>query len=214
MRAVSARSTLPKIVLLWTTLFVSTFLLSSCNSYSLGDLSTAAAISAPAGDVRVTQTLQLTSKTLAAGQPFTFYVNGIAGGNSEVGTISNTGLYTAPAVVPTPYTVQITSTNNQYPTAPQGSVSVAVWNPVPVLGTITPGQITEGMTQVIVNGSEFVYGAEISWNGALIPTTYVSSTEVVAEIAAPVPGTFPLTVTNPNPGSASANPLRHRCARE
>jgi uncharacterized protein (DUF1800 family) len=207
MRAVSARSTLPKIVLLWTTLFVSTFLLSSCNSYSLGDLSTAAAISAPAGDVRVTQTLQLTSKTLAAGQPFTFYVNGIAGGNSEVGTISNTGLYTAPAVVPTPYTVQIASTNNQYPTAPQGSVSVAVWNPVPVLGTITPGQITEGMTQVIVNGSEFVYGAEISWNGALIPTTYVSSTEVVAEIAAPVPGTFPLTVTNPNPGSASANPV-------
>jgi hypothetical protein len=29
----------------------------------------------------------------------------------------------------------------------------------------------------------------------------------VAQIAAPNPGTFPLTVTNPNPGSASAIPL-------
>ena len=31
--------------------------------------------------------------------------------------------------------------------------------------------------------------------------------ELVAQIAAPNPGTFPLTVTNPNPGSASALPL-------
>ncbi len=60
---------------------------------------------------------------------------------------------------------------------------------------------------MIVNGSQFVYGAQINWNGVLIPTTYISATELVAQIAAPNPGTFPLTVTNPDPGSASAPPL-------
>jgi uncharacterized protein (DUF1800 family) len=58
-----------------------------------------------------------------------------------------------------------------------------------------------------VNGSQFVYGAQISWNGTVVPTTYVSDSQLVASIAAPVPGTYPLNVTNPNPGSASAKPL-------
>ena len=67
-----------------------------------------------------------------------------------------------------------------------------------------PNGFSEGTTTVTVNGSQFVYGAQISWNGALVPTTYVSGTELVAQIAAPNPGTYPLLVTNPNPGSASA----------
>ena len=109
----------------------------------------------------------------------------------QVGTVSSTGLYTAPAVVPTPYTVQITSSIAKYPTAVPGSVSIQVWNPIPVLSAVTPNGFSEGTTTVTVNGSQFVYGAQISWNGALVPTTYVSSTELVAQIAAPNPGIFP-----------------------
>jgi uncharacterized protein (DUF1800 family) len=181
---------------------------SGCGGASIAvDLNTIAAIGTPAANVRVNQTLQLTSSYLASGQAMIFYVNGIAGGNATVGTISNAGVYTAPAVVPNPYTVQITSSIAKYPTAVPGAVSIQVWNPIPVLGTVTPNGFSEGTTTVIVNGSQFVYGAEISWNGALVPTTFVSSTEVIAKIAAPNPGTFPLTVTNPNPGSASALPL-------
>ncbi|MGA7342489.1 MAG: DUF1800 family protein [Terracidiphilus sp.] len=137
----------------------------------------------------------------------TFYVNGVQGGNSEFGTISNAGLYTAPAVIPTPDSVTITSSSVQYPTAPQGSVSLQIWNPIPVLGSVTPSGFSEGSTTVTVDGSQFIYGAEISWNGALVPTTWVSSTELVAMISAPDPGTYPLTVTNPDPGSASAPPI-------
>jgi uncharacterized protein (DUF1800 family) len=184
---------------------------SGCGGGSIAvNLNTIAAIGSPATNVRVSQTLQLTSSYMASGLPITFYVNGIAGGNAEIGTISSSGLYTAPAVVPSPYTVTITSSIAKYPTAVPGSVSIQVWNPIPVLGAVTPSGFSEGTTTVIVNGSQFVYGAQISWNGVLVTTTYVSSTELVAKIAAPNPGTFPLTVTNPNPGSASALPLSLR----
>ena len=210
MRALFARTCLLKAVPVCILSLFAACLLTACNSYNLGNLDSAAAISAPGSDVRVTDTLQLTSKAMAAGEPLTFYVNGVQGGNAEYGTISSTGLYTAPAVVPTPDTVIITSTSNMYPTAPPGQVNVAVWNPIPVLASVTPSGFTEGTTTVIVNGSQFIYGAQISWNGAQVQTTYVSPTELVAQIAAPNPGTFPLTVTNPDPGSASAPPVSLR----
>jgi len=207
MRAPFARTRLFKAVLTSVFCLWILSLISGCNSYSLGNLDSAAAISAPADAVRVTETLQLSSKAMAAGEPLTFYVNGVQGGNAEYGTITSSGLYTAPAVIPTPDTVTITSSSNMYPTAPQGKVSVAIWNPIPVLASVTPSGFTEGTTTVTVDGSKFIYGAQISWNGSVVQTTYVSSTELVAKIAAPNPGTFPLTVTNPNPGSASAPPV-------
>jgi uncharacterized protein (DUF1800 family) len=194
--------------LLLTSILFAALFISGCGGASIAvDLNTIAAIAAPTNTLRVTQTVQLSSKYLASGQPVIFSVNGIPGGNADVGTITSGGLYTAPATVPTPYTVQITSSIAQYPDATPGAVSIQVWNPIPVLGTVNPGGFSEGTTTVVVNGSQFVYGAQISWNGAFIPTTYVSSTELVAQIAAPNPGIYPLTVTNPNPGSASASPL-------
>ena len=75
-----------------------------------------------------------------------FYVNGIEGGNAEVGTVSSSGLYTAPAVVPNPYTVQITSQIAKYPERGPGSVSVQVWNPIPVMNAVNPGGFSEGVT--------------------------------------------------------------------
>ena len=207
MRALFARTRLLVAVLTSALCLWIPSLITGCNSYSLGNLDTAAAISAPSSSVRVTETLQLTSQALAAGESLTFYVNGVEGGNAQYGTISSSGLYTAPAVIPTPDTVVITSSSNMYPSAPQGKVSVAIWNPIPVIASVTPSGFTEGTTTVTVDGSKFIYGAQISWNGAVVSTTYISSTELVAQIAAPNPGTFPLTVTNPDPGSASAPPI-------
>jgi len=206
-RSLSIASLWPAFLLVISLFIVASFV-SGCGGASINvDLKTIAAIGSPATSVRVNQTLQITSSYLASGQAMTFSVNGIPGGNATVGTITNAGVYTAPAVVPNPYTVQITSSIAKFPTAVPGAVAIQVWNPIPVLGTVTPNGFSEGTTTVTVNGSQFIYGAQISWNGALVPTTFVSGTELVAQIAAPNPGTFPLTVTNPNPGSASALPL-------
>ena len=208
MQLACVRGSLPKAGLLWaSSLFFFASIIAGCSGSIAVNLDTIAAISAPSNVVRVNQTLQLNSQYLASGQPVTFYVNGIPGGNSEVGTITNMGVYTAPAVVPTPYTVQITSSIAKYPAATPGSIAVQVWNPIPGLSSVNPGGFSEGVTTVTVNGSQFVYGSQISWNGNYVDTTYVSPTELVAQIAEPTPGTYPLTVTNPNPGSASAPPL-------
>jgi uncharacterized repeat protein (TIGR03803 family) len=52
-------------------------------------------------------------------------VNGVAGGNSTVGTIDATGLYVAPTLVPSPSAVTVRATSQTYPTA-SGSATVTI----------------------------------------------------------------------------------------
>lgn len=204
MRHVCASSA--KSTLLWAlpAAVVTASLMTGCLATTLGSHN-AATISASSGTIRVNQKLQLSADADIGS--LNFFVNGIPGGNDEVGTVSAAGLYTAPAAIPTPDSVDITSVSKEFPNATKGSVKLTIWNPIPVLSGVTPSGFSEGTTTVTVNGSQFVYGAQISWNGAMVPTTYISDTQLAASITAPVPGTYPLNVTNPNPGSASASPL-------
>ena len=139
--------------------------------------------------------------------PLTFYVNGVQGGNSEVGTINSAGLYTAPAVVPSPNTVTVSAQVASNPSYAPGTLTLAILNPIPILNGIAPTGITEGTTTIAVNGSQFVYGAQILWNNQPVPTTFVSGTELAAAVTAPAPGAYPLIVSNPDPGSANSNGL-------
>jgi hypothetical protein len=136
--------------------------------------------------------------------PLIYSVNGIAGGNSELGTVDGNGLYTALAIAPIPNMVKITSIATKFPSYPPGSVTLGVLNPIPILGSVTPSGFSEGTTTVTVTGSQFVYGAQILWKGVAVPTTFVSGTQLAAAIAAPEPGTFPLVVSNPNSRSANS----------
>jgi len=185
-------------------LFCIGLLLTGCASFTLTDPGYFAAITGTGSTIRVNQQMQMANNAKATGVPLIFYVNGIAGGNAEFGTIDGNGLYTAPAIVPVPNTVTITSVASKFPNYPHGSVALAVLNPIPILGSVTPSGFSEGTTTVTVDGSQFVYGAQILWNGSPVSTTYVSGTQLVAAIAAPNPGTFPLVVSNPNPGSANS----------
>jgi uncharacterized protein (DUF1800 family) len=165
-------------------------------------------ISAPNSAVRVSQTLQLSTQSKTTGSPMSFWVNGILGGDAKVGTIDSNGLYTAPATIPTPNnTVTITSLATNFPQDTPGSVTVSVLNPIPVINTVTPSSFTEGTMTITISGSQFIYGAQIFWNGVAVPTTYVSGTELAASIAAPNPGTYPLVVGNPDPGSTNSAPI-------
>jgi uncharacterized protein (DUF1800 family) len=165
-------------------------------------------ISSPASTVRVNQTVQLQNHIALTGSPLTFTVNGIPGGNAQFGTVDSNGVYTAPAIVPVPSNaVVITSQATNYPTDPPGSVTLNVLNPIPSVTSITPSTFSEGTELVTVQGSQFVYGAQIFWNGVAVPTTYISPTQVAAAITAPTPGSYPIHVTNPDPGSASSAEL-------
>jgi hypothetical protein len=61
-----------------------------------------------------------------------------------------------------------------------------------------------------VDGSGFVPGAVVNWNGMQLATRFINRSQVRATVpAANVanPGTFTVTVTNPTPGGGASNPL-------
>jgi hypothetical protein len=71
------------------------------------------AISPTSASVRVRQTRQFTATVQgSANTSVTWKVNGIAGGNGTIGTISSSGLYKAPTTVPNPATVTVSATSN------------------------------------------------------------------------------------------------------
>ena len=62
-------------------------------------------------------------------------------------------------------------------------------------------------TAIVINGSNFMSGAKVLWNGKPTPTTYLSSSQLqvtpsAAQVAAA--GIVQLTVSNPPPGGVSA----------
>jgi hypothetical protein len=76
--------------------------------------------------VRVGRTKQFTAKVQnSANKSVIWKVNGIAGGNSTVGTINSSGIYRAPSSVPTPASVTVSATAAADPTR-QASASVTV----------------------------------------------------------------------------------------
>jgi IPT/TIG domain len=56
-------------------------------------------------------------------------------------------------------------------------------------------------------GSNFVSGAQVMFNNAALPTTFVSSTQLTATGNAISAGTFPVMVQNPDPGSSASSAL-------
>ena len=111
------------------------------------------------------------------------------------------------ADIATPATVPVTVLN------PDGGVSNAmnfvVWGPAPTVTGLSPSSATAGGAAftLTVNGSNFVSGAKVRWNGADRTTTFVSATQLRANITAAdiaAPATVPVTVLNPDGGVSNA----------
>jgi hypothetical protein len=85
-------------------------------------------------------------------------------------------------------------------------------NPVPTLTSLTPNSTAAGGVAftLTVNGTNFVPGAVVNWNGGARSTTFVNSTQLTAQITAADianQGTATVTVTNPSPGGGTSNSL-------
>jgi hypothetical protein len=110
-----------------------------------------------------------------------------------------------------------------------GSVPVSVTNPAPGGGAsssnaftvtnpnvsltkCTPTSITvgAGATALTIDGTGFVSGSKVSFNGKDVTTTYGSPTKLTAQLpstALTTTGSFPVSVTNPAPGGGVSAPL-------
>jgi Bacterial Ig-like domain (group 2) len=123
-------------------------------------------ISPTSASVALGQSQQfVASVTGSSSSAVTWSVDSISGGNSSFGTISSTGLYTAPASLPNPATFTITAASAQ---APASSASATV--------TLTDGlQVNVAPTAASVPaGGAQVFTATVSGAGSL-PTTVIWS---------------------------------------
>jgi hypothetical protein len=94
-----------------------------------------------------------------------------------------------------------------------GATAAFATNALPLINApLFPSQKTPGSAAftLTVNGTGFVSGATVNWNGNARITTFVSSSQVTATINAAdvtTAGTALVTVSNPAPGGGSSNPV-------
>ncbi len=172
----------------------------------------------PPAQISVSVTPTAANVRAGAGQPFaasvtgttnqsvTWSVNGVVGGNATVGFITDTGVYTAPAVPTNPNTITISAASAADSSA-SGTGDVTLWNATPILSNVSPATFTSGAYTLTLTGSQFVNGAQVSFGGAAIATSYVSATELTATGSAPSAGVFSVSVSNPNPGSSNSGAI-------
>jgi len=81
-----------------------------------------------------------------------------------------------------------------------GAATFLINNPLPAISSLSPASTLLGGAAftLTVNGSNFVSGAAIKWNGVALTSTYVSATQITAQVR---PATLPVPV---RPASRSA----------
>jgi hypothetical protein len=158
-----------------------------------------------AANVRAGATQPFTaSVTGTTNQNVTWSVNGVAGGNATSGTISGSGVYTAPASLPSSNAITISAASAADSSASATS-NVTLWNPTPTISSVTPTSFAAGTYTLTVTGANFVSGAQVLFGGAAVNTAVVSSTQLTATGSAANAGIFAVSVSNPNPGSSTSS---------
>lgn len=118
-----------------------------------------------------------------------------------------------------------TATNIASASAPQGDpdlgnntatsatvISGSAYSAMPSLASLSPAIIAAGSAgfTLTANGSGFVAGSTLNWNGVALATSYVSSSQLTAQVDAAKVANFGwawVSVTNPAPGGGTTSPL-------
>ncbi len=156
-----------------------------------------------------------------AGSPATtITMNGTGFISSSVASIQNVSLLTTyigatqiKAQIPASYLAQTGTTSltvtNPAPAGGSGFATLQVIEPIPTLYSVAPTSVIAGTaaSPIVVNGNNFMAGAQVQWNGVNMPTTYISSQQLqaqptIAQFA--TAGIVELSVNNPAPGGISS----------
>ncbi|HUI77002.1 MAG TPA: DUF1800 family protein [Bryobacteraceae bacterium] len=140
----------------------------------------------------------------ATDQTVTWEVNGIEGGDAQVGYVSTSGVYVAPDNLPGGNSVTVTAVP-EADTTKSGNATVSLQNPTPVLTTVSPSTIGPGAFQISLNGSGFVNTSTVTFGGQPLQVLYATPTLISAIGTGAVPGTVPVVVSNPNPGAGTSS---------
>jgi hypothetical protein len=137
---------------------------------------------APGANLPFTATVTTVAGTTST-TAVNWQVNGTAGGNSSVGTISVSGLYTAPNTVPATNPVTVTAIS-QADTTKSASAKVTI-SP-PTLTSLSPNVAMAGSAgfNLAAFGTAFTASSQVVFNGAEKPTTFIDSTHLNAAMSA------------------------------
>ncbi len=175
-----------------------------------GQPSSAVAIIPATADVRAGDTLQFTAKVSGTMfQSVVGSVNGTVGGNATMGKISASGVYTAPAALPSPNSVSVEATSSSDKSL-SGKSQITLENPVPTVTAISPTTVAVGNFSITITGTKFVNGAAVMLGGQKLTTKFVSSTELMATGTTTTSQkgmSLALMVSNPDPGSTASASL-------
>jgi len=198
---------------------------SSCNTSNCGSgiVNAGAAVAAVPNPVPTITGLNPPSAT-PGGPAFTLTVNGTSFVNGSVvrwngadrTTTYVSGTQLTAAITLADIAAAGTASVDVFNPAPGGGLSNALsfsmGNPVPTITGLNPSSATPGgpAFTLTVNGTGFIDGSVVRWNGVNRTTTFVSGTQLtaaitLADIAAA--GTASVTVFNPAPGGGLSNAL-------
>ena len=151
------------------------------------------------GSLALTATVANTTNTTV-----TWQVNGVAGGNSTVGTVSGSGVYTAPSAVPSPATVTVTAVSVADPTQSGAAVVTITATPpppAPVSVSVAPGaaSLQTGTSQTFTASVTNTTNTMVTWQVDGLTggdaTVGVISTSGVYSAPSLVPSPATVTVT-------------------
>jgi hypothetical protein len=159
-----------------------------------------------AGTVVVGQTKQLTAYVQLTPNTVTWTVDGIAGGDSTVGTISSTGLYLAPAAPPASGTVSVRATSTAVPSQTH-AVTMKIIHPAVQLWSISPASSAPGGFTISLNGSNFTPDSVVKFGDVVLNANYISPTKMRATgtaLASQAGSKVKVTVTRPGLGGTTS----------
>jgi YVTN family beta-propeller protein len=169
------------------------------------------AITPPAASVATGDIVQFTvTNSGPTTTTLNWFVNDVAGGNATFGTVSSTGLYTAPAAVPAPATVtvkaQAVADLTKTVTA---QVSIAIGT-TPTLTAMWPTIVAQGSAfhDFFLVGSNFLTTTVVRVNGVAVPGSPTAVSATLLRVRVPESffasaGTFPVVIAAQG-GGASA----------
>jgi len=122
-------------------------------------------------------------------------------------------VYSGAIVVSSTETLEAIATATGYSTSAVASAAYTIsipTNPVPAISGISPAFTNAGgaVFTLTVNGSGFIAGSTVYWGTSALTTTYVSASQLTAQVPAAdtaTVGTISITVQTPTPGGGTSN---------
>lgn len=126
---------------------------------------------------------------------------------ATAGTISDTGQFRAPGVIPAGGTVTVLATSVADPTKSAAAV-VTIQNARPSITSLDPGSVNTGLAYTLrIRGTDFLPTSTVTLEGIPATPRFLSTTELeVAAVADNLPGNaIDVIVSNPDPGASASN---------